>query len=477
MALLSSLLSSSSSVVVGVATVAGRRRRFLLNNYSIQSYTNAITRGGGCKQKQCIIQNNHHHHQRYQHQHHHKINSSNGIIRTKSSSISSSNNKSKTSIQTTTTTTTKQPPPPSKNSEPTSQALYHHALSKGIPFIGFGIMDNAILIYAGDMIDVHLGVLLGISTLCAAAIGNIISDVAGVMLGTVIEDVTARFLNVPIPKFTHVQRELRSVRFAGQLGIAIGLTIGCIIGMFPLLFLDTDHKKNKVDQQDKVLHDIILETKKSIKAETICLFLVVDNETSNNPSHHTCRQKSNSDCRGDSDSDSDSDSRHLYRKYMEGREEANKNNKSITHRPIGNDIVSKAVLLRESINSVGSYDSTTTQVDKDQNGFRDDNVDSTICVPILDIHGNVIAVIQAINKLGTDSSTIMIEGENMDNNTSTIKNAKGFTLNDIGFLQGLSTHLSIMLHDIMYENKKSISAQEKIKMLEEYALSGKTKVI
>ena len=38
---------------------------------------------------------------------------------------------------------------------------------------------------------------------------------------------------------------------------------------------------------------------------------------------------------------------------MEGREEANKNNKSITHRPIGNDIVSKAVLLRESINSVG----------------------------------------------------------------------------------------------------------------------------
>lgn len=54
---------------------------------------------------------------------------------------------------------------------------------------------------------------------------------------------------------------------------------------------------------------------------------------------------------------------------------------------------------------------------------------------------------------------------------------KGFTLNDIGFLQGLSTHLSIMLHDIMYENKKSISAQEKIKMLEEYALSGKTKVI
>ena len=53
------------------------------------------------------------------------------------------------------------------------------------------------MILAGDMIDTSLGVTLGISTMCAAAIGNIVSDVAGVMLGTVVEDFCARYLNLP----------------------------------------------------------------------------------------------------------------------------------------------------------------------------------------------------------------------------------------------------------------------------------------
>ena len=58
--------------------------------------------------------------------------------------------------------------------DPSKRDLRIHALTQGIPFIGFGIMDNAILIWAGDLIDQRLGVVLGISTLCAAAIGNII---------------------------------------------------------------------------------------------------------------------------------------------------------------------------------------------------------------------------------------------------------------------------------------------------------------
>jgi hypothetical protein len=53
------------------------------------------------------------------------------------------------------------------------------------------------MILAGDMIDTSLGVTLGISTMCAAAIGNIVSDVAGVMLGTVVEDFCSRYLNLP----------------------------------------------------------------------------------------------------------------------------------------------------------------------------------------------------------------------------------------------------------------------------------------
>ena len=60
--------------------------------------------------------------------------------------------------------------------EPTHHQLYIVALHQAIPFVGFGIMDNAILILAGEVIDVYLGAALGLSTMCAAAIGNIISN-------------------------------------------------------------------------------------------------------------------------------------------------------------------------------------------------------------------------------------------------------------------------------------------------------------
>lgn len=44
-----------------------------------------------------------------------------------------------------------------------------------IPFIGFGFLDNAIMIMAGEYIDQSLGTFFCISTMAAAALGNIIS--------------------------------------------------------------------------------------------------------------------------------------------------------------------------------------------------------------------------------------------------------------------------------------------------------------
>jgi Transmembrane protein 65 len=88
--------------------------------------------------------------------------------------------------------------------------------------VGFGFMDNAILIVAGDAIDTSLGVTLGLSTMCAAAIGNIISDVAGIMMGAAIEDWCATHLKLPVPQLTAAQRQLRSVRFANQWGTGVG---------------------------------------------------------------------------------------------------------------------------------------------------------------------------------------------------------------------------------------------------------------
>jgi hypothetical protein len=43
--------------------------------------------------------------------------------------------------------------------------------------LGFGFLDNFIMIVAGEYIDLTLGVTLGISTMAAAALGKLVSAV------------------------------------------------------------------------------------------------------------------------------------------------------------------------------------------------------------------------------------------------------------------------------------------------------------
>jgi len=106
-----------------------------------------------------------------------------------------------------------------------------------LPFIGFGILDNMIMILAGEYIDQSLGVILSISTMAAAALGNIISDVAGVGLAHYIEFFVHR-LGIKHPVLTAAQLESSKARFVVNGARAFGLIIGCLIGMFPLLFFD-----------------------------------------------------------------------------------------------------------------------------------------------------------------------------------------------------------------------------------------------
>lgn len=214
--------------------------------------------------------------------------------------------------------------------EPSKRDLRLTALNQAIPFVGFGIMDNAILIVAGDAIDTSLGVALGISTMCAAAIGNIISDVAGIMLGTIIEDFTAR-LGLPVPNVSAAQRQLRSVRFAGQAGTTVGIIIGCIIGMFPLLLIDSNKVQRLKEEahMDRIFRDIVDEAKDLIGAESTRLFLVVDSPFSTTPSSHS---------HGEGD-------QYLYGKYAYGM-----NAKTNMRVSMGKGIVSRAVLTGEDVN-------------------------------------------------------------------------------------------------------------------------------
>jgi Transmembrane protein 65 len=65
---------------------------------------------------------------------------------------------------------------PYNNHEPSFEILRQHFFATAIPMVGFGFMDQTLMLQAGNAIDCTLGVTLGISTLSAAAIGQIVSN-------------------------------------------------------------------------------------------------------------------------------------------------------------------------------------------------------------------------------------------------------------------------------------------------------------
>ena len=100
---------------------------------------------------------------------------------------------------------------PSAPAAPSRTQLVRLGIAAGVPFVGFGIADNGIMILAGDYIDGTLGVKFGLSTMAAAGIGNLISDVVGVSMGEVIESFCATRLGLRAPALTEAQLDLRVV--------------------------------------------------------------------------------------------------------------------------------------------------------------------------------------------------------------------------------------------------------------------------
>mmetsp|Transcript_15776 Transcript_15776/g.60049 ORF Transcript_15776/g.60049 Transcript_15776/m.60049 type:complete len:257 (-) Transcript_15776:530-1300(-) len=106
--------------------------------------------------------------------------------------------------------------------------------------VGFGFADNFVMIVAGDYIDnLALWRTLAFSTLAAAGVGNLLSDVVGVGLGNVIEDLALRY-GLQSPSLTARQLALPIARFSKTVGTVLGVSIGCILGMTPLLFTERD---------------------------------------------------------------------------------------------------------------------------------------------------------------------------------------------------------------------------------------------
>ncbi|XP_034064509.1 transmembrane protein 65-like [Gymnodraco acuticeps] len=129
-------------------------------------------------------------------------------------------------------------------SAPTSAELRYILLHNAIPFVGFGFLDNCIMIVAGTHIELSIGVILGISTMAAAALGNLVSDLAGLGLAGYVEALAYR-LGMKIPDLSPKQADMWQTRVSSHAGKAIGVAIGCILGMFPLFFFKDDDEKKK----------------------------------------------------------------------------------------------------------------------------------------------------------------------------------------------------------------------------------------
>ncbi|XP_046332286.2 transmembrane protein 65-like [Haliotis rufescens] len=127
---------------------------------------------------------------------------------------------------------------------PTSTQLRLLAFHNALPFIGFGFFDNFIMIVCGEYIDSTLGAVLGISTMAAAGLGNLISDVVGLGSASYVERLAAA-AGVRAPALTPPQLDMKSTRRSSSFGKIFGISLGCLIGMFPLLFFHDDEKKTE----------------------------------------------------------------------------------------------------------------------------------------------------------------------------------------------------------------------------------------
>merc|ERR1719199_2096244 len=105
--------------------------------------------------------------------------------------------------------------------------------------VGFGFMDNIIMIQVGEQIDLTFGVKFGFATLTAAGFGQIVSDTSGVLSGRFVEALAAK-LKVAEHGLTKEQKRLPHVRRLRTAAMVLGVAVGCLLGMTSLLFMDLE---------------------------------------------------------------------------------------------------------------------------------------------------------------------------------------------------------------------------------------------
>lgn len=158
---------------------------------------------------------------------------------------------------------------------PTKEQLRILAYRAAIPMVGFGFMDNLVMITAGEAIDSTLGVTLGISTMAAAGFGQCCSDVAGNLSGGTVDAAISR-MKLQHHGLSEDQLNLKVSRMYKLLGACVGVVTGCLLGMSCLLFIDTDKadRARKAKDLQTIFAHTMTEGKSLFNADRATLFML-----------------------------------------------------------------------------------------------------------------------------------------------------------------------------------------------------------
>lgn len=160
--------------------------------------------------------------------------------------------------------------------------------ASALPFVGFGFLDNFLMILFGELIDASLCVAFNFSTMAAAAIGNTISDTAGIFSGGAVEELAKKF-GVEEPRFDNRQKNLPVTKYWQYTGQCLGIVFGCILGSCPLLWMDAKEgeRLKREKQKQEVFQSVILKVQKILGAEAVALLFTDRDSKFVRSTHHT----------------------------------------------------------------------------------------------------------------------------------------------------------------------------------------------
>jgi len=157
---------------------------------------------------------------------------------------------------------------------PSSTQLRMLFTASALPFVGFGFLDNFLMIVFGDLIDGSICVMFGFSTMAAAAIGNTFSDTVGIFAGGFVERFATK-CGIEEPEMTKEQKQLFKTKAFQYNGQSFGIILGCTLGACPLLWIDPHEgeRQRREKAQEVVYATVVEKLTKMLGAEAAVLML------------------------------------------------------------------------------------------------------------------------------------------------------------------------------------------------------------